>query len=101
MWNNFKTTVLLAALTGLLLAIGQTWGGRNGLMFALVFAAVMNLGSYFFSDKLALAMRGAHAIAREERPRSCQLVEHLAAKADVPGPKIDLIPSHLPNALAA
>ena len=63
MWNNFKTTVLLAALTGLLLAIGQTWGGRNGLMFALVFAAVMNLGSYFFSDKLALAMSGAQPIA--------------------------------------
>ena len=69
MWNNLKTTVLLAGLTGLLLAIGQTWGGRNGLMFALVFAAVMNLGSYFFSDKLALAMSGAQPIAREESPR--------------------------------
>jgi len=100
MWNNFKTTILLAALTGLLLAIGQTWGGRNGLMFALVFAAVMNLGSYFFSDKLALAMSGAQPIAREESPRIYQIVERLAAKANIPVPKIYLIPTDSPNAFA-
>src|SRR2546428_4053438 len=100
MWNNFKTTILLAALTGLLLAIGQTWGGRNGLMFALVFAAVMNLGSYFFSDKLALAMSGAQPIAREESPCIYKIVERLAAKANIPVPKIYLIPTDSPNAFA-
>src|SRR5438876_6603594 len=100
MWNNFKTTVLLAALTGLLLAIGQTWGGRNGLMFALVFAAVMNLGSYFFSDKLALAMSGAQPVSREEAGRLYSIVERLAAKANIPVPKIYFIPTDSPNAFA-
>ena len=65
MWNNLKTTILLAAMTGLLLAIGQLWGGERGLVFALVLAGVMNLGSYFFSDKIALKMSGAKPIARK------------------------------------
>ena len=69
MWNNLKTTVLLAGLTGLLLAIGQWWGGQRGLTMALVLAAVMNLGSYFFSDKIALASSGAQPISREDGPR--------------------------------
>ena len=59
MWNNFKTTILLAGLTGLFLAIGQLWGGERGVVFALVLAGVMNLGTYFFSDKIALSMSGA------------------------------------------
>ncbi len=100
MWNNLKTTVLLAALTGLLLAIGQLWGGERGLMFALVLAAVMNLGSYFFSDKLAIAMSGAKPISREQNPRIYQIVERLAAKANVPVPKIYFIPTDSPNAFA-
>lgn len=100
MWNNLKTTVLLAALTGLLLAIGQLWGGERGLMFALILAAVMNLGSYFFSDKLAIAMSGAKPIAREQNPRIYQIVERLAAKANVPVPKIYFIPTDSPNAFA-
>ena len=100
MWNNFKTTILLAGLTGLLLAIGQLWGGQQGLMFALVLAAVMNLGSYFFSDKLAIAMSGAQPISREQNPRIYQIVERLAAKANVPVPKIYFIPTDSPNAFA-
>jgi heat shock protein HtpX len=100
MWNNLKTTVLLAALTGLLLAIGQLWGGERGLIFALILAAVMNLGSYFFSDKLAIAMSGAKPIAREQNPRIYQIVERLAAKANVPVPKIYFIPTDSPNAFA-
>ena len=67
MWNNFKTTILLAGMTGLFLAIGQLWGGQRGMMFALVLAAVMNLGSYFFSAKIALAMSGAQPILRQRR----------------------------------
>jgi heat shock protein HtpX len=100
MWNNLKTTILLAGLTGLLLAIGQVWAGQRGLMFALVLAAVMNLGSYFFSDKLAIAMSGAKPIAREQAPRLYQIVERLAAKANIPVPKIYFIPTDSPNAFA-
>jgi heat shock protein HtpX len=100
MWNNLKTTVLLAGLTGLLLAIGQWWGGQRGLTMALVLAAVMNLGSYFFSDKIALASSGAQPISREEGPRIYAIVERLAAKANIPVPKIYMIPTDSPNAFA-
>lgn len=100
MWNNFKTTILLAAMTGLVLGIGELWGGRNGLVLALVIAGVMNLGTYFFSDKIALATSGARPIAREESPRLYQIVERLAAKANIPVPKIYMIPTDSPNAFA-
>jgi len=100
MWNNLKTTILLAGLTGVLLAIGQLWGGQRGMMFALVLAAVMNLGSYLFSDKIALAMSGAQPIARDENPRIYQIVERLAAKANIPVPKIYFMPTDSPNAFA-
>jgi heat shock protein HtpX len=100
MWNNLKTTVLLAGLTGLLLAIGEWWGGQRGLTMALVLAAVLNLGSYFFSDKIALASSGAQPISREEGPRIYAIVERLAAKANVPVPKIYMIPTDSPNAFA-
>lgn len=100
MWNNLKTTVLLAGLTGLLLAIGQLWGGQRGMMFALVLAAAMNLGSYFFSDKIALAMSGAQPVTREQAPRLYQIVERLAAKANIPAPRIHIIPQNAPNAFA-
>jgi heat shock protein HtpX len=68
--------------------------------FALILAAVMNLGSYFFSDKIALRMSGAQPISREENPRIYQIVERLAAKANVPVPKIYFIPTDSPNAFA-
>ncbi|HEV2177110.1 MAG TPA: zinc metalloprotease HtpX [Terriglobia bacterium] len=100
MWNNLKTTILLAAMTGLLLGIGELWRGRSGLELALVLAAVMNLGSYFFSDKIAIATSGAKPISREEGPRIYQIVERLAAKANVPVPKIYMIPTDSPNAFA-
>jgi heat shock protein HtpX len=100
MLNNLKTTVLLAALTGLLLVIGQALGGQRGMEMALIFAAVMNLGSYFFSDKIALATSGAQPIEREENPRIYQIVERLAAKANIPVPKIYFIPTDSPNAFA-
>ncbi len=100
MWNNFKTTILLAAMTGLVLGIGELWGGQNGLVLALVIAAVMNLGTYFFSDKIALASSGAKPIAREDNPRIYQIVERLAAKANIPVPKIYFIPTDSPNAFA-
>ncbi|MGH9359494.1 MAG: zinc metalloprotease HtpX [Candidatus Acidiferrales bacterium] len=100
MWNNLKTTVLLAGLTGILLAIGQLWGGREGLTFALIIAAAMSFGSYFFSDKIALAASNAQPISREEGPRLYAIVERLAAKANIPPPKIYMIPTDSPNAFA-
>ncbi len=100
MRNNLKTTILLAGLTGLLLAIGQLWGGQRGLTFALVLAGVMNLVSYFFSDKIALAMSGAQPVSRDEAPRLYSIVERLAAKANIPVPKIYFIPTDSPNAFA-
>ncbi len=98
--NNVKTTILLAGLTGALLAIGQLWGGESGMMLALVLAGVMNLGSYFFSDKIALAMSGAQPVTREQAPRLYQVVERLAAKANLPTPRIYIIPTDSPNAFA-
>ena len=100
MWNNLKTTLLLATLTVILLIIGEAWGGQKGMELALVLAAVMNLGSYFFSDKIAIATSGAQPISREENPRIYQIVERLAAKANVPVPKIYFIPTDSPNAFA-
>jgi heat shock protein HtpX len=100
MWNNFKTTLLLAALTGLLVLFGDYWGGQNGMVMFLIIAAVMNLGTYFFSDKIALATSGAQPISREEGPRIYQIVERLAAKANIPVPKIYMIPTDSPNAFA-
>ncbi len=100
MWNNFKTTLLLAGLTGLLLAIGELWAGQQGLAFALVLAGVMNLGSYFFSDKIALAMSGAQPVSRDQAPRLYAIAERLAAKAGIPVPKIYFIPTDSPNAFA-
>jgi heat shock protein HtpX len=100
MWNNLKTTLLLASLTGLLLAIGELWRGQNGMIFALVLAGAMNLGSYFFSDKIAIAMAGAKPVSRDEAPRLYSIVERLAGKANIPAPKIYFIPSDSPNAFA-
>jgi heat shock protein HtpX len=100
MWNNIKTTALLGLLTGVLLVIGQIWGGQSGMILALGFAAVMNFGSYFFSDKIALSMSGAQPISRDEGPRIYQIVERLAGKANIPVPKIYMIPTDSPNAFA-
>lgn len=100
MWNNLKTTILLAAMTGLVLGIGEWWGGQNGLIFALVLAGGMNLVTYFLSDKIALASSGAQPISREDGPRIYQIVERLAAKANIPVPKIYFIPTDSPNAFA-
>jgi len=100
MLNNLKTTFLLALMTGLFLAVGELWRGQNGMIFALVLAGVMNLVAYFFSDKIALATSGAQPISREEGPRIYQIVERLAAKANIPVPKIYLIPTDSPNAFA-
>jgi heat shock protein HtpX len=100
MGNTFKTAFLLTLLTLLLLFIGQMLGGQNGMLLALVVAAVLNFGSYFFSDKLALAMYHAQPVTREELPRAYQIVERLTQKIGIPMPKIYVIPTESPNAFA-
>jgi heat shock protein HtpX len=96
----FKTAFLLTALTLLLLFVGQTFGGRNGMTLALGFAILMNGTAYFFSDKIALMSSGARPISREESPRLYAVMERLAAKANLPVPKLYMIPQAAPNAFA-
>jgi heat shock protein HtpX len=98
--KTFKTAFLLTALTLLLLFIGEAFGGSNGMTIALVFAVLMNGGAYFFSDKIALKSSGAVPISREESPRLYAVMERLAAKANLPMPKLFLIPQAAPNAFA-
>ena len=98
--KTLKTTFLLTALTLLLLALGQAFGGPRGMTFALVIAVLMNGTAYFFSDKIALASSGAVPISREQAPRLHAVMERLAAKANLPMPKLYLIPQPAPNAFA-
>jgi heat shock protein HtpX len=100
MGNTFKTAFLLTALTLLLMLVGRAFGGQNGMLIALAFAAVLNFVSYFYSDKIALAMYRAKPVTREELPRAYQVVERLTQKIGIPMPKIFVIPSDSPNAFA-
>lgn len=100
MGNTFKTTLLLTAMTLLLLFIGDQVGGQNGMVIALVFAGVMNLVAYFFSDKIALAIYRAKPVTPEEAPRVYRIVERLTQRVDLPMPKLYVIPTDSPNAFA-
>src|SRR5271165_4235148 len=100
MGNMFKTAFLLTAMTLLLMLIGRAFGGQNGMFLALAFAAVMNFVSYFYSDKIALAMYRAQPVTREELPRAYEIVERLTQKIGIPMPKIYVIPMESPNAFA-
>src|SRR5436305_11536972 len=100
MGNAFKTAFLLTALTLLLMFVGRVFGGQNGMLIALVFAAVLNFVSYFYSDKIALSMYRAKPVTREELPRAYQVVERLTQKIGIPMPKIYVIPTESPNAFA-
>ena len=100
MGNTFKTAFLLTALTLLLMFIGRYFGGQNGMFIALIFAAVMNFVSYFYSDKIALAMYRAQPVTREQLPRAYEIVERLTQKIGIPMPKIYVIPTESPNAFA-
>lgn len=99
MINNIKTVLLLGLLTGVILAIGSFWG-QSGLTIALVMSVVMNFASYFFSDKIALAMYRAQAVSREEAPQIYRIMEFLCARSGIPMPKIYIIPDDSPNAFA-
>ncbi len=98
--NNLKTVFLLTLLSGVFLALGYAFGGQAGLIFALIIAGVMNIGSYWFSDKLALAMTGAKEVTPDQEPRLHGIVEQVAAMAKMPKPRVYVIPNDSPNAFA-
>jgi heat shock protein HtpX len=98
--KTLKTAFLLTALTLMLLFVGEAFGGRNGMTLALGFAILMNGTAYFFSDKIALMSSGAQPISREQSPRLYAVMERLAAKANLPVPKLYMIPQPAPNAFA-
>ena len=95
-----RTAFLLTALTLVLLVVGDALGGANGIKVALTFAVFMNAIAYFFSDKIALWSSGAKPVSREELPRLYQVMERLAAKVNLPVPKLYLVPEAAPNAFA-
>lgn len=96
----FRTTFLLVGLTLVLMAIGQRFGGPQGMTLALGFAVIMNAFAYFFSDKIALMSSGAKPVTREQLPRLYAVMERLAAKANLPVPKLYVVPEAAPNAFA-
>lgn len=96
--NGLKTALLLGLLSGMLLLIGEIAGGANGLMLAFVIAAVMNLGSYWFSDKIVLRMYRAQEVPPSHRLYT--ITEGLARQAGLPMPKVYIIPDASPNAFA-
>src|SRR5438105_7648787 len=100
MSNVFKTALLLAVLTAMLVLIGGAIGGRNGMLVALIFAFVMNFVSYWWSDKIVLAMYGAQPVDEASAPELYNMVRRLATKAGAPMPKVYIIPSEQPNAFA-
>ena len=98
--NALRTTFLLAALTVLLVLVGKALGGTAGMVIALVFAGVMNVGSYWFSDKLVLSMSGAKAVSEQEQPELYETVRFLAQRAGMPMPKVYIMETDTPNAFA-
>jgi heat shock protein HtpX len=100
MSNVLRTTVLLAALTALFLVIGGAIGGNQGVVIAFIFALVMNFASYWYSDKIVLAMYGAREVTPREAPELHRLVQRLAQRAGIPMPRVYIRPSDAPNAFA-
>jgi heat shock protein HtpX len=98
--RTFRTAFLLTFLTLLLLLLGQVFGGRGGMTIALGAAILMNGIAYFFSDKIALKSSGAQPVTREQAPRLYEVMERLCGKANIPMPKLYMIPSAAPNAFA-
>ena len=100
MSNSFKTALLLGLLTGIILGIGQLFGGSQGLVIAFVFAVLINFGSYWFSDKIVLAMYRAREVSGDDAPELYRTVQNLTLRAQLPMPRLYVIPSESPNAFA-
>jgi heat shock protein HtpX len=99
MINNLKTVLLLGLLTGIILFLGSLWG-EQGLTIALILSVLLNFGSYFFSDKIALSIYRAKPVSREEAPRLYAILDFLCSRSGLPMPKVYLIPTDSPNAFA-
>jgi heat shock protein HtpX len=97
---GLRTTILLATLTGILVAIGYAIGGPSTALVFLVIGALINLGSYWFSDRIALRMAGAKPVAENDAPGLYRIVRELTTRADLPMPGIYVIPQDQPNAFA-
>ncbi len=100
MTNQLKTGLLLGLLTALILLFGNLLGGQTGLVIAFVLAIGMNVGSYWYSDKIVLSMYKAKEVSPQEAPELHRIVEELAEKAGVPKPRVTVIPEEAPNAFA-
>lgn len=98
--NVLKTTVLLAALTGLLVAVGGLIGGTGGMIMFLVLAGAMNFFAYWFSDKMALRMAGAHEVTEAQEPHLYAMVREVAQLSKMPMPRVFVIQNESPNAFA-
>ncbi|MFO0703203.1 MAG: zinc metalloprotease HtpX [Patescibacteria group bacterium] len=98
--QTIQTTLLLGALTGLFLFVGNMIGGQQGMLVGFIFAAIMNFGTYFFSDKLVLAQYGAKEADRARYSHLYSLIENLARQANLPMPKVYVIDMPTPNAFA-
>lgn len=100
MTSQLKTLLLMTVLSAVLIAMGTALGGRQGLILALVFSFIMNIGSYWFSDRVVLSMYRAQELSPEDAPLLHQMVEDLAHKAGVPTPRLFIVPQEAPNAFA-
>jgi heat shock protein HtpX len=98
--NTFRTTILLAVLTALLVWIGDMFGGRQGAIMALILAGGMNFVSYWFSDKIVIKMYGGQEVGPNDDPELYGLVQDLAQRAGLPMPKVYVLPQDTPNAFA-
>lgn len=100
MMSQFRTVILLSALTGLFVLIGSAIGGTTGMVFAFVFAIAMNMGAWWFSDSLALRMNGAQEVSETEAPQLHRMVADLARNANLPKPRVAIVDTPMPNAFA-
>ena len=100
MFNLVKTAILMAAITGLFIAVGAMLGGQEGMVMALIFAIGMNFFSYWFSDKLVLKMTNAQEVDEDSAPQFYEMIRELANKANLPMPRVYLIEEDSPNAFA-
>jgi heat shock protein HtpX len=98
--NTIKIIIMLAALSGILMVLGAMLGGRVGLVMALIFSAAMNFGSYWYSDSIVLKMYSAQPVTEDKAPLLYQTVRELTVKADMPMPKVYIIPDKAANAFA-
>ena len=99
-FNTLKTTLLLGLLTGLLVIAGGVIGGNSGMLLGFVIAVVLNFGSYWFSDKIALKMAGAREVSYAEAPELHDMVARLAQASGLPKPRVAIVDADAPNAFA-